>query len=184
MKGLNSGKKEIGMKKNRVNNWTEPLKAFFISVFLILILLYICTYIVITHFWIGERTDNLENKFLDSACICDVYDLNLTEDDMIYRMERHSFRDSITYYTLYVKIKNMKKFVADNQEIISMFHVCNDSDYSKRPTLYPCIHYEGNTIVIVTSDIRNNTINESNDEYKIIYSDRVAEYFDSCYIQE
>lgn len=169
------------MKKKQIKAWKEQLKIFLLAVFLIIVLLFIGAYIVMPYYLIGERTDRLDKSFLVSENICDIYDLNMTEKDKLCRMERHSFRDGITYYTLYVKPENMKQFAENNRETISMFDICKNSDYSKRPSIYPCIHYKGNTVVIITSDIRSN--NSTEKEYKVVYSDRVADYFDSCYMQ-
>lgn len=172
---------EYIMKKKQIKVWKEQLKIFLLAVFLIIVLLFIGAYIVIPYYLIGERTDRLDKSFLSSESICDVYDIKLTEEDNIYRLERHSFRDSITYYALYIKPENMEKFTENNRATLSMFGICKNSDYSKRPSLYPCIHYKGSTAVIITTDIRNNNSNEK--EYKAVYSDRVADYFDSCYMQ-
>lgn len=169
------------MKNIQIKALKEQLKFFLLAVFLIIVLLFVGSYIVIPYYFIGEHTDRLDKSFLGSEKISDIYDIDLTEEDNIYRLERHSFRDGITYYALYLKIENMNKFTEDNRETISMFGICKNSDYSKRPSLYPCIDYKGNTVVIITSDIRSNNSKEK--EYKVVYSDRIADYFDSCNMQ-
>lgn len=127
-------------------------------------------------YFIGEQIYKADLKLIDHADIADTYDLVIGEGDRITGWEKHTFRDSMTYYVLYIIVRDREGFFADNDELISHMELVNSMNVDRRELLTPYLFYKNKTAAIVTADVRNGKLN--NDGFGQAYSDIVARSFD------
>ncbi len=132
-------------------------------------------------FFLDEHTYKADLNLIAHTDIADTYDLVIDEKDKITSWEKHTFRDSMTYYVLYIKAYDTDKFFADNNELISHMEIVNSMKVGRREFVVPYLFYENKKVAIVTTDIRGNKFEK--DDARQVYSDTVAQSFDE-YISE
>ena len=113
--------------------------------------------------------------------ILDLYKININ-DGKIANWKKVEYRDNYSFYILELSGVNAEKFFTDNKTVLSNFIIIDSCDFSKirrRESLLPYIFYNGNSIKVVTTDLRNS---ELGDEFifEESYSNLIARSFDDA----